>query len=91
MLVLKNHTSNPLTRDQLFSKEELANFIAEVSENWSSALKIAVNDWSNSNLDNLLGVVKRILSSIGNEILKSLGIAAGAMNIDSHTGYKVQY
>lgn len=84
--LLKNHTSNPLTKDQLFSKEEIANFIAEVSENWSNSLKKAVNDWSQNQLDNFLGFVKRILSSIGQEILKRLGHAAGLMNIDTHHG-----
>jgi cellobiose-specific phosphotransferase system component IIA len=84
--LLKNHTSNPMTKDQLFSKEEIANFITEVSEIWSNSLKLAVNDWSQNHLDQLLGFVKRILSSIGQEILKRLGLAAGLMNIDTHHG-----
>jgi hypothetical protein len=84
--LLKNHTSNPQTKDQLFSRDEIANFITELSENWSNSLKLAVNDWSQNQLDHFLGFVKRILSSIGKEILKRLGRATGLMSIDTHNG-----
>ena len=84
--MLKNHSANPLTRDQLFSREEFVNFIAELSQNWSISLKQAVHDWSDNHLDSLLSFLKRALASIGREILRSLGHAAGVMNCVNNNG-----
>ena len=64
----------------------MSNFVVELSGIWSDSLKKAVNEWSNGQLDVFLGFVRKILSCVGSEILKRLGIVVGFMSTDHKNG-----
>lgn len=73
--LIQNHTADPDLPTLRFTKLEISNFVEELSDNWSGALKRSLNIWINHHLDSLIGVFTRILGNIGREILLKLGHA----------------